>query len=67
MRLFLHFCQSNKSILVAHYLLLSLFKREGLTTLKRDITPGMEDMTGVYLADEEGVPRRLKRKTGHIP
>jgi len=27
----------------------------------------MEDMTGVYLADEEGVPRRLKRKTGHIP
>ncbi|EJU24215.1 hypothetical protein HMPREF1144_5227 [Klebsiella sp. OBRC7] len=37
MRLFLHFCQSNKSILVAHYLLLSLFKREGLTTPKKEI------------------------------
>ncbi|MCF7099158.1 hypothetical protein L4N02_31210, partial [Klebsiella variicola] len=36
-RLFLHFCQSNKSILVAHYLLLSLFKREGLTTPKKEM------------------------------
>ena len=67
-RLFLHFCQSNKSILAAHYLLLFRYL-SGRARLrqKQRYCACIKVVTVVYLTDEEDVPRQLKRKTGHIP
>ncbi|WP_224314265.1 hypothetical protein, partial [Klebsiella oxytoca] len=43
---------------------ISLFKREGLTTPKRDVALCREVIAVVYLTEEEGVPRQQKRKQG---
>ena len=67
-RLFLHFCQSKKSILADHYLLLFRYLSwRARLRQKQRYCACMKVIAVVYLADEEDAPRQLKRKTGHIP